>query len=99
MRSDPAYLRAQVYKRDLGICAICGANAAEYSTRPYRAGHLWQADHIVPVVEGGGECDLSNMRTLCTTCHRAETTALRKRLAPCRIALATTETRTEKVWD
>ena len=27
--------------------------------------HLWDADHIVPVVEGGGECDLANMRTLC----------------------------------
>jgi hypothetical protein len=24
----------------------------------------------VPVVEGGGECDLSNMRTLCLKCHR-----------------------------
>jgi 5-methylcytosine-specific restriction protein A len=31
---------------------------------------LWDADHIVPVVEGGGECDLSNMRTLCLKCHR-----------------------------
>jgi hypothetical protein len=24
----------------------------------------------VPVAEGGGECDLSNMRTLCLKCHR-----------------------------
>lgn len=31
---------------------------------------LWDADHIVPVMEGGGECDLSNMRTLCLKCHR-----------------------------
>jgi 5-methylcytosine-specific restriction endonuclease McrA len=31
---------------------------------------LWDADHIVPVAEGGGECDLSNMRTLCLKCHR-----------------------------
>jgi 5-methylcytosine-specific restriction endonuclease McrA len=44
-------------------------------------GSDWQADHIVPVVEGGGECDLSNMRTLCTQCHKRETAALRKRLA------------------
>jgi 5-methylcytosine-specific restriction protein A len=42
---------------------------------------LWDADHIVPVVEGGGECDLSNMRTLCLKCHRVETAALRIRLA------------------
>lgn len=40
---------------------------------------LWDADHIVPVVEGGGECDLSNMRTLCLKCHRAHTAELRKR--------------------
>jgi hypothetical protein len=35
----------------------------------------------VPVAEGGGECDLSNMRTLCLRCHRAATAALRTRLA------------------
>jgi 5-methylcytosine-specific restriction enzyme A len=45
---------------------------------------LWDADHIVPVVEGGGECDLSNMRTLCIRCHRAQTTALRLRLKAAR---------------
>jgi hypothetical protein len=37
------------------------------------------ADHIKPVVEGGGECDLSNIRTLCLWCHRDETTKLRQR--------------------
>jgi 5-methylcytosine-specific restriction protein A len=41
---------------------------------------LWDADHVIPVAEGGGECDLSNMRTLCLICHRAATAALRKRL-------------------
>jgi 5-methylcytosine-specific restriction protein A len=41
---------------------------------------LWDADHIVPVAEGGGQCDLSNMRTLCLLCHRTVTTALRERL-------------------
>lgn len=40
---------------------------------------LWDADHIVPVVEGGGECDLANIRTLCLICHRQETAALRLR--------------------
>ena len=40
---------------------------------------LWDADHIVPVVEGGGECDLENIRTLCLKCHRAVTAELRKR--------------------
>jgi 5-methylcytosine-specific restriction endonuclease McrA len=41
---------------------------------------LWDADHAVPVAEGGGQCDLSNMRTLCLQCHRAATAALRLRL-------------------
>jgi 5-methylcytosine-specific restriction protein A len=41
---------------------------------------LWDADHIVPVVEGGGECDLSNIRTLCLNCHRKVTAELRLRL-------------------
>ncbi len=40
---------------------------------------LWDADHIIPVVEGGGECDLENIRTLCLRCHRQVTAALRAR--------------------
>jgi 5-methylcytosine-specific restriction enzyme A len=41
---------------------------------------LWDADHILPVAEGGGQCDLANMRTLCLRCHREATAALRLRL-------------------
>ena len=41
---------------------------------------LWDADHVIPVVEGGGECDLANIRTLCLKCHRAATAELRARL-------------------
>lgn len=41
---------------------------------------LWDADHIVPVAEGGGECDLDNLRTLCLPCHREVTADLRRRL-------------------
>ena len=44
------------------------------------SGH-WQADHIIPVAEGGGECGLENYRTLCTPCHKRETRALARRLA------------------
>jgi 5-methylcytosine-specific restriction protein A len=43
---------------------------------------LWDADHILPVVEGGGECDLQNLRTLCLPCHRQQTLELRRRLNP-----------------
>ena len=46
--------------------------------------HLWEADHIVPVVEGGGECGLDGYRTLCLRCHRSETAALARRRAEAR---------------
>jgi 5-methylcytosine-specific restriction enzyme A len=52
---------------------------ARYSGRA-----LWEADHILPVVEGGGECDLSNLRTLCLRCHRMATLGLRLRRAEAR---------------
>jgi hypothetical protein len=31
-------------------------------------------------VEGGGQCDLDNIRTLCLLCHRSATLELRERL-------------------
>ena len=46
---------------------------------------IWDADHIVAVVEGGGECGLDNYRTLCCKCHKAETSKLRKRRANGRV--------------
>lgn len=59
------------------------ANTAPWNRRarrPRSRKTLWDADHIVPVAEGGGECNLSNMRTLCLKCHRAQTEALRARM-------------------
>jgi 5-methylcytosine-specific restriction protein A len=50
-----------------------------WGVRPGQRMSLWDADHIIPVVEGGGECDLSNIRTLCIRCHRAVTAELRRR--------------------
>jgi 5-methylcytosine-specific restriction endonuclease McrA len=41
----------------------------------------WDADHIVPVVEGGGLCGLDNYRTLCHPCHKKVTADLAARLA------------------
>jgi 5-methylcytosine-specific restriction protein A len=41
----------------------------------------WDADHIVPVVEGGGECTLDNIRTLCVPCHQRVTKDLARRRA------------------
>jgi 5-methylcytosine-specific restriction endonuclease McrA len=96
LRSDPGYLREEVFKRDRGVCAECGLDteklrrrfrrltrserrkeAASLGLNPSRA--LWHADHIVAVVEGGGECDLDNMRTLCIPCHKQATRNLMER--------------------
>ncbi len=41
---------------------------AEWAIRGRKT--LWDADHVLPVMQGGGECDLSNLRTLCLKCHR-----------------------------
>lgn len=98
LRTDPGYLREQVFARDGGVCALCGIDTVaefnrirrlrgerrrlalkEWGLRGMSRTSLWDADHIVPVVEGGGECDLSNLRTLCLKCHREVTDALRKR--------------------
>jgi 5-methylcytosine-specific restriction protein A len=102
LRSQPAYLREQVFLRDRGICADCSidtmaaARRLRYSrganrqalldhwglkrglTRRMRK-TLWDADHILPIAEGGGECDLDNLRTLCLRCHRAATQKLHER--------------------
>lgn len=85
IRTDPGYLRQQVFRRDRGVCAACGLDTEalrkekrkldyaarrrfekEWGTRR----RLWDADHILPVSEGGGECGLDNLRTLCVKCHR-----------------------------
>ncbi|XP_078712283.1 DNA annealing helicase and endonuclease ZRANB3 isoform X3 [Lampetra fluviatilis] len=41
--------------------------------REPRAGQFWQADHIQPVWNGGGQCHLDNLQTLCTVCHEKKT--------------------------
>lgn len=102
IRTDPGYLRDQVFKRDRGVCALCKVDTEAMHGRlkalqtlrrskfhetikaagiPIHriGGSLWDADHIVPVVEGGGQCDLSNLRTLCIPCHHDETAALARR--------------------
>lgn len=49
--------------------------------RLYHVSQLWDADHALPVCEGGGLCGLDGFRTLCLWCHAAETAALLKRRA------------------
>ena len=100
LRTDPGYLRDQVFARDKGVCQSCHADTiAIYSALKCSRGaarqaglsiygmktitsrrSLWDADHILPVAEGGGQCDLDNLRTLCLPCHREATAQLRLRL-------------------
>ena len=56
----------------------------------------WEADHIVPVCEGGGvwlgmtKAELlGNLRTLCGECHKLETASLAKRRALTNTGLTT----------
>jgi hypothetical protein len=42
---------------------------------------LWHADHKIPVWEGGGECGIENMRTLCVCCHAVVTASQAKERA------------------
>ncbi len=44
------------------------------------ASGCWEMDHIIPLVEGGGN-SIDDVRTLCVQCHRQETAALKSRLA------------------
>lgn len=46
-----------------------------------RYNRLWEADHIIPVSEGGGCCGLENFQTLCLPCHKNESAILAKRRA------------------
>ena len=43
----------------------------------------WEADHIVPLIEGGSR-GAENLQTLCVPCHRADTAALARRRAVAR---------------
>jgi hypothetical protein len=54
---------------------LTGAKPLEALIEGATLGHAWQADHILPVYLGGGQCDVDNLRTLCTPCHAAVTAA------------------------
>jgi 5-methylcytosine-specific restriction enzyme A len=91
IRSSPWYVRREVKKRDKGICRLCGINVIKAhrewrraqppvsdrkARKAWRAARpRWEADHIVPVADGGGECGLDNYRLLCRPCHVRVTAA------------------------
>ena len=115
LSGDSAAIRSLAWKRDHGVCALCGLDAGlveriadriltqdhedpldaygarygftrhaflvsiGFSVRQAR-GHLWEVDHVIPVVEGGTN-EPRNLRTLCRPCHARETRALAARRA------------------
>ncbi len=86
--SDPREARRRVRKRDRGICAGCGVDTRKLKKAHRGPGSaqalrdlgfvprrsLWELDHIVPLIDGGGH-ELANLQTLCTPCHKAKTAA------------------------
>jgi 5-methylcytosine-specific restriction enzyme A len=100
VKTNPTRMRRVVFRRDHGVCAVCGFDTTQLSSEfqrlktwheqrdwyaangiPKGRREFWDADHVVPVVEGGGECGIENIRTLCLPCHRAETAKLMARRA------------------
>lgn len=71
-------------KRARGAARLALMQHWSINTRARKS--LWDADHIVPVAEGGGECDLDNIRTLCLRCHRVVTAQLRERIRRAKVA-------------
>ena len=52
-------VRFEVFKRDQFTCQYCGRRPPDV---------MLQADHVVPVVEGGGD-ELANLTTACQPCN------------------------------
>ena len=103
LRTNGKYLRECVFKRDKGICILCGDDTKITAKRANElknnnekgeltaflkekgislkrkiwkckfGGGLWDADHIIPVKDGGGQCGMDNLRTLCIPCHTKKT--------------------------
>lgn len=102
LRCSPSYQVEHVAKRDNYICVMCKKNVKldfvnHNQSVPYwqrkSIGHFCQADHILPVAEGGGLTGPENLRLLCTACHKTQTNKLHKRLAEKRTAKVSHDTK------
>jgi 5-methylcytosine-specific restriction endonuclease McrA len=85
LSTDPRELRRRIRRRDRGICATCQLDTYELRRKVKGRGmrarlrkrgfdsrrSLWELDHVVPLIDGGGH-DASNLQTLCVPCHRAK---------------------------
>lgn len=99
---DQNAARRHVWARDQGVCALCRVDTItnqeerdaitqhreRFPGQPYvhRLGS-WDADHIVPLAEGGAR-EPENLRTLCRPCHKRVTAELRARITARRRGVA-----------
>ena len=58
--------RKRVLAKARGVCQIRGPGCTVRAL---------EADHIIPIAEGGAEHDDSNGQAVCVACHRAKTQA------------------------
>lgn len=77
INSHALYTRILALQPAERLNALCNANwrlpksakALERLLQDPKEGDFWNADHINAVSEGGGGCNLDNLRTLCVPCH------------------------------
>lgn len=62
LKGNTETIRKELFKMEQGFCRSCGIYDSE-----------WQADHIVPVILGGGFSTINNFQTLCPNCHNEKT--------------------------
>lgn len=84
--ADPS--RGRWKRAEAALQAYLAEFKAKHGIPASRKRRLWDIDHIVPVVEGGGDCDLSNLRTLCIQHHKQVTSELALKRAAERRKLA-----------
>jgi 5-methylcytosine-specific restriction endonuclease McrA len=68
-RSVSAKLRAMVLDRNGMTCQMCGLSAGDTDQETGRKVHL-HVGHIIDKSLPGGTDDISNLRTLCSTCNQ-----------------------------
>lgn len=71
IKGDITIIRLNLFEIDYGACRSCGVITDN-----------WQADHIIPVSQGGGGCDITNFQTLCMDCHLEKTVSVKLQSNP-----------------
>lgn len=89
-KGDQGAARKFLWKKERGVCQLCRVDVNKrrrqikekhgYVPRTLFDQTKWDADHTIPIVEGG-PCAIDNLRTLCRVCHKSVTKSLLQRLA------------------